>query len=613
MKVLLSLVILAVLFFPPFRASAQYVPEVRQALAAFSAGDIEKAGLHFDAAIASLKPPMRHHDDIVYRVFKGLRAMGPIRPEYRQRVFVLVSRHTRVEADPALSRSVTNALEIQPTQHEGICRDLGILARFVEYFSRGRLTLDFEIHYVDTAVTRLHPSANTMFITPDYSSLKPFPHDVLRQGLPGADVIFTYVNLPYRTYDFGGSTCFPLLPYSLNSRPRGFAQFNTRAPPGLRLLFHEYFHSVEKLFGLHTQDDFIKGQYQRIPEFFPQYPRNFDPFAGLADNRETWNYYAWQLGQNIPAILEAARIKGDTRGWKRFAWSESYPQTLIPSASGNHARAIAGLPTARLRQAEELRREADALWKKNDKAGCDSVMTRILGLNPGYIDGYRYFAERQAEAGRHAEALKNYDTYLSFVSSWWHAHQAGRVAATGLKDAVRADRYCAMAIDMAAAADKSRARFEWAWTMGELLQDWPRVMNITDGLPVIAADRYNGESQYLRVFAAFRLGNNTEMTRSFAAAARSGILDNSGYARHSARAVWDLVNSGKHAAAEPFATLAMRFKDPRWGNETRFFHGEVLWLRGDKSGGEREMRAAMAVLNKSWFTKRFRNLTEKKG
>lgn len=533
---------------------------------------------------------------------------GVTTPEYTQRILVLFITRTRAAADPALPPRSETPADLDSQHVELVKRNCGKVARFVEAASRGKLRLEFDYRTVDAAVTRLYPNSNHYYIKADFSSLVPFPAELIHNAYKTADTIFTFYPMPYRTYCYGGSwPSFPVVPYTLEGARRGRAEFNTLRGSSFGLILHEYFHTLEREFGFHCQDDFMKGNFAEVKKYFPDFPLERTIWGGQHPD-----YYDWQFSVNIPRILEAARRQGDARMWRRFAYHATYPYRTTDAQFAQYRRLTAGVPVAKLREAHELRIRANDLWRQGDKAGADALMDRVIAANPGYADFWRHAAERHIHGRRYPEAMKAYETYFRFEDNWYHYWRAGRLAAEHLKDRPRAERYYRLSLAHADAGNLARARFEWAWAMGEFFRDWKQVLELTTGLAPGSADRYAGEAWYLRAHAAFRAGRDGVLRGAFAEVVRAGLLGNPYYARHAALAAWEAGNAERDGEVLRWAPLALRFADARWGSESRYLYGQALWRTGRKVAGEREMRTALARHpHKNWLTGRFARLTGK--
>lgn len=596
--VLLSVLAVA---FHPHTAMAKTLDRVWQA---YANNDIQGAIRGYTEYLAGLTPDQRAKHRLNDWGLEWRLANPVIKPEYTQKILALIIQRTKGQADPRLLPGSHNLVVMDPGHIETIQRNCGLVARFVEAASRGKLSIVFEYKILDATVTHIVPYdkiENDKYIKIDPSSITPFPTDIVHQAYKTADAIFIYYPMPYQTYCFGGMWWggFPVVPYTAWGPRRGRSEFNTRRGSGFMLTLHEYFHSLESHLGLKNQDEFV-GDFSKIFNFYPEYPAA----------RKIWNdqgrdYYDWQFSVNIPKILEESRKKGDARGWRRMAYHETYPYKITDTHLGRYKKLTANISPVKLLEAQTLRGKADESWKKGDKEEADRLMRRVMALNPGFADCFRHFAERHADAKRYPEALMQYEQYFQLVDDWWQYSRAARLAAEHLKDKKKAEHYFALSVKHANPADRSRAVFEWALAMKDVYQDWKRVLEITASLAAGNADRFSGESWYLRTEAAFHTKDAALLREGFRQVEQAGLFSNAWFARLASRLLWSLEPAGRWPEILLWGQFASRFQDARWANESRVLYGEALLIFGEQSRGEKMMQEAVAALNKNWATDRY--------
>lgn len=178
------------------------------------------------------------------------------------RCLVLYVKKTSLSRNPA----ATNSLTSEMIRRADISQ--GSFTRYVELLSEGRLTLHFERHLLDALLTAVATATNTYdgdllaIHKAEISSIRPFPEALLAR-MDRFDSLLIY-------WDATGLTGRPtggVWPVPIGGGRqvlRGYMQFPGNYEwPGT--LLHEFFHTLEDLYGISPRHGFNDGTRKRFP------------------------------------------------------------------------------------------------------------------------------------------------------------------------------------------------------------------------------------------------------------------------------------------------------------------------------------------------------------
>lgn len=533
-------------------------------------------------------------------------ALGNIQPEYTQNILVLVFKKTKLsnQTVPGIPSPHTE-VEINEKSFQLILEHLQFFKKILEALSNGKLSVNIIPYHIDATVTRVKENIrSSMDASVLYDYVEPFPTRLIFENIGKADVIFSFYNMPFTTYCWGGTSHFPIIPYHLHAPRRGMAHFNRFRNPSLRLIFHEYFHTCERLFGFHSQDDFLKGQFHRIREYIPNYDTHYKKYRNVH-----WDYYSWQFSINIPRILAEWKRKGNSIGWRQFSFSQSNPLQITEEKLKIHTAAVSGISLEARAKSQELKRQADEAWKKGNKTLSDTLHREALRINPAHYDSYRHLGRRAHEHKNYTEAVRHFEEYIRFTSDINYIRWIGDIYIAHLNNSEKAGIYYRMVLEKTD-NDEQRQRTYFNWTRYLLREKKYQVINkILSSVNELSHSRYKNEIFFNKGMALFQTGNEEKgavlMKNAFIAELKNH--NHFGYLIRSL--VKELVKSENYQNAVLAGSIGMLHSDERTRVDSTFLSGESLYRLGQKENGIRLMKSVLSGNNRGWYIRQFKRIT----
>ncbi|MCE9600322.1 MAG: hypothetical protein K8S54_20360 [Spirochaetia bacterium] len=262
------------------------------------------------------------HAELFLRISKEARALAirPVTPGYTMRILSLRTMDLKIKWKQGENQASTSPMPLNAGDIELANLAEDSLRQLVLAMSRGNLDLSFErIELPRTTLVRPGKRNSTGNGDNFISELTGPFGETLRSKLKQSDalLLFWYGNSPLTQH--AGSQ---IVPYNDRSMQRGFINMGRMFfhydnpyggfnPSGVRLFpyvyMHELFHVIEARLGIKPNHGFR-----------PDQRTNFPAWKGS----DEIDYYAWQLGENIPKILE-----GRKRGWDALSFADD-PGTL---------------------------------------------------------------------------------------------------------------------------------------------------------------------------------------------------------------------------------------------------------------------------------------------
>ncbi|MBP7735317.1 MAG: RICIN domain-containing protein [Spirochaetes bacterium] len=434
---------------------------------AFASGDYKAAAARYDVVMAldgvSGEPGKiikRYDLDRILSILERRRALGTIMPDYIQKhtaLFVLTFSaqfkgkenivsiyNSYTEQDPRVKKTIIN-------------QDL--MARMVEAFTGGRLSIRYDRHFLKkstlTDFYEWKSKKRGMVCSPQMNSFTPEDEiiDIMGSTVADTDVYEIYwdkTGLPRGEYIcFGGSTTgYPVIPYTLSIPRRGFMENHIGRSTGLGLVFHEYFHTVERVGGFKTQDD-----EENIISYYPEY----------AKTRSALGYYDYMFTTKLAAMVGGHDAKKLEGGWRAFSFSSRSPFRMQGVKLKRLTKLALDIPLDRRKESRMIQEKARAKDKAGRKDEAFALYEKAFGINPSFVEFYKLSARRSAAAGRNDEAARSMETYLSHADSSGDARWLGNLLIEKLDRAGDAERYYAEAYRLGAGRTIARISLDAGW------------------------------------------------------------------------------------------------------------------------------------------------------
>ncbi|TGN14659.1 hypothetical protein [Leptospira ilyithenensis] len=247
-------------------------------------------------------------DDMI-RYLEKRSSLGKTDAEYKQKVAFIYLSETDAEQGGKRFQS-----KLDPCTIGHLNLSMGLVARYLETFTNGRFSLEFENLIFNTKVTKLETKMVSL------TSLQPWTEDFavqlgeINRKFDTLLVVFPQVG----GRATGGSNFFPIIPGVLNGEIRGTISL----PAGWATvsnypqIFHEYLHTVEMMTGIESTSH-GSAQQARI-----------EAFTGLPKSGES-DWAEWFFRNTILEKVNQASEKKGGSGWKTvFGRSASFPFLL---------------------------------------------------------------------------------------------------------------------------------------------------------------------------------------------------------------------------------------------------------------------------------------------
>lgn len=285
----------------------------------------------------------------------------------------------------------------------------GLLARFLQAHSKGRLSASFDRVELSSTLRELQWSEDPSdpSRTPLLESLDPHAGaEIMKQAKTHDTLIYYWNGESVATSANGGSAMYPYYPYYIYSPIRGYLQIPTNwlSENSLPLMIHEYFHMRDGMVEPSRQAGHCATEGKRFPGF-----------KGPCD--DGFSYYVFHM-HNTP-----------DSDWKNHQYRERFPhgnlESLVASAESNLR-----IPHARLKQARDLTEQAGAAVRNKNLPSAERLYKEALQIVPGHQEALAGLARIAADREQfskafelHTERLKHYDDSYGNFSAGWLLHR----------------------------------------------------------------------------------------------------------------------------------------------------------------------------------------------
>lgn len=269
---------------------------------AFASGNHNSALSYYSAVENFLKtqPQYKKYFDHHYRNFsiiqmvKEHQKLGNFTPVITHKISVIYIEKTNTTfKNKALETSLTS----KDISKSKIAQS--ITKKYFEVMTNGKASLEFKRIFIKSAVTSIDPlskyddrQAPEIII----NSIQPYPSNIISELSSKSDTFLFYWKAKSDSvkytgpYGWGGAYRLPIIPYSKETPLRGRIIISSQLMGNPGTLFHELFHTVEKIYSIYP----IHGFRKTIRNNFPQW-------KGTGE----FNYYQYHYNN----ILKSNTIK----------------------------------------------------------------------------------------------------------------------------------------------------------------------------------------------------------------------------------------------------------------------------------------------------------------
>lgn len=269
-RIILSLLCL-ILFPLVYAHSEKSIRSINDALAAYKSGHIEFAAGNYDKAVRkyasvenylSKNPKHKKFFDHHLRGFsmtemvKRHRSLKKFTPVHTHRIAAIFINRTDTVYKGKPIKSEFQAEDFEAAQlSQKICK------KYMEVMTAGKVTLRFYTAGLNSSVTRIEPvSQYDKRQTPEIiiDSISPNPSGLIKSLAEKNDTLvfyWTHKNsngkTPYdQSHGWGGAYRVPIIPHYIYTPLRGRILLSTGLAHRPGTLFHELFHTIEKVYGI---------------------------------------------------------------------------------------------------------------------------------------------------------------------------------------------------------------------------------------------------------------------------------------------------------------------------------------------------------------------------
>ena len=327
------------------------------------------------------------------------RARGSLKPGprvLRHRMLVVYVRGTKF--DIALRSG--ERMAVAATQDDAAIAGHAVaeenFRQYLEVLTGGGVTVEFRRMVLEGNLLNAYArdsvdyeGADRRTIRADVNSLRPWPIETLTEFLPEGDSVLIW----WPGGDSGASPTgelepVPLVPWQLGSSRRIVIQVPSAFRRGNTLL-HEFFHGLERLYGIHTLHGFLESRRKEFPGW-----------TGTGQ----YDYFRWHFERTFAP-----------RGWERMDVSSMFPWRADPETRATGRPPPPGPPGgpppgppagARRALAEGLRAEAERFLAA-DPAGAGALLDRAAKANPDGVAVRVLQARRALVEGRNEDLAEH--------------------------------------------------------------------------------------------------------------------------------------------------------------------------------------------------------------
>ncbi|MBI3394342.1 MAG: hypothetical protein HY042_00755, partial [Spirochaetia bacterium] len=378
------------------------------------------------------------------RLAERRAAMGAIKPEFTNRFLVLCIARAESESSRKTGRDFPG-VDYRTTRQdfEAIQSLEGAMRTMVEVYTGGRMSLEFQNHYVDGVLRDTRASGESV-VTADLNEIDPPLTDILYEEIDKSDSVWILWNASGSIGGPGpGVREYPLIPYSgLNLPMRGYLEGPTK---NRNVSYFMY--------------AWLQTLLARTGATAGQDPARAFPEAASLSAEDMFEYI---LGKHIPRTLDSKGWSKDGLGWRHLSYREEYRLNIPKDAWLKLSKRILGISVDARKDSQVLLRQAEEALKSGDTQTADLCYARALDKNPSLSGPRRYNAERAEKSGNWNAGAAHYADLFEVTGDWHWAQKAGELFLFRMKNEKDGDHYLQTALDLAwKTEDRAAIRDRW--------------------------------------------------------------------------------------------------------------------------------------------------------
>lgn len=342
-------------------------------------------------------------------------ALGRIRPEIVHRVMAVYISDIDVDFQGAKGEKIRARNKLTKAQKERARVNQQLLARYVEVFSGGKMSLTFseeDLNAVvkDMQVTMWGGTVETRI--PVWETLQPALGPLVFENRSDVDTFLLYWNGEgVATTANGGGLAYPYVPWQMYSPLRGFISMpsNWISEDAAGTLLHEFFHVIEGMTGIAPTHGFQDGVRAKFPAWKGE--RQFD-------------YFRWQFQTTLPRILNDAALK-DKVDWKNLNWASRYKDRMNDRELEANQKVAQSVTMEKRKAAADAVNKANELRAQGRKAEAVSYAREALKMNASHPEALWIVAEAAASAQQWDQALVSLERLADLRPAVWLFNHIG--------------------------------------------------------------------------------------------------------------------------------------------------------------------------------------------
>ncbi len=342
-------------------------------------------------------------------------ALGRIRPEIVHRMMAVYISDVDVNFQGAKGEKIRAKNKLTRAQKEKARVNQQLLARYVETFSGGKMTLAFaeeDLNAVvkDIQVTMWGGTVETRI--PVWETLQPALGPLVFENRGDVDTFLLYWNGEgVATTANGGGLAYPYVPWQMYSPLRGFISMpsNWQTEDAAGTLLHEFFHVIEGMTGITPTHGFQEGVRAKFPAWRGE--RQFD-------------YFRWQFQATLPKILNDPAFK-DKPDWKNLNWAARYKDRMNDRELEANQKAAQSVTIDKRKAAADAVTKANELRVQGRKAEAASFARDALKMNPSHPEALWIVAEAAGAAQQWDQALVSLERLADLRPAVWLFNHIG--------------------------------------------------------------------------------------------------------------------------------------------------------------------------------------------
>lgn len=225
------------------------------------------------------KPQYKKYFDHHYRDFsiieivKKHRKISKAIPEITHHITAIFINRTNAE----INGKQLNA-QLNSKDYESANISMQITKKYLEVATKGQVTIKYKVINIDSSVTQIEPiSKHDKRQTPEIliNSIKPYPSKQINKLSKTTDTFIFYWKhssddgkIKYTgSHGWGGASTIPIIPYSVDTPLRGRILISSGLISRPGTLFHELFHTIEKIYGIKPIHGFRNTERKYFPDW----------------------------------------------------------------------------------------------------------------------------------------------------------------------------------------------------------------------------------------------------------------------------------------------------------------------------------------------------------